>query len=357
MTLKEDYSKKGSVKMERIRFKDYLIDYLEFNNITNKDFANRIDITPKHLIDILSGERDISSNIIDKISLVTNIPADYIYRVEANYKFEKIIEDYLEKENLTETKYLNKYNYKYLIANNYMKFIDKENKLEIIKDILKFLRVSTPEKVYEIDKSALYKSNNDKPELLLLWLEKCYRETLEQTVEEYNKKNIDSLVEYIREVAKNNEFNEEKLIKKFNENGIYLVIQEDIPGSKIRGAFKVHRGIPAIYLTYKHHRIADIYFALLHELAHCKTDFNKAQSMSLVSYEDEIDETEKNADNQAYSWMVDEKYYKNICCKDNYRIETESQYPKAFIVYRLAKDKYIQYSSKQYQLFNEIIKK
>ena len=171
--------------MERIRFKDYLIDYLEYNNITNKDFANRIDITPKHLIDILSGERDISSSIIDKISLVTNIPADYIYRVEANYKFEKIIKDYLEKENLTETKYLNKYNYKYLIANNYMKFIDKENKLEIIKDILKFLRVSTPEKVYEIDKSALYKSNNDKPELLLLWLEKCYRETLEQTVEEY----------------------------------------------------------------------------------------------------------------------------------------------------------------------------
>ena len=43
--------------MERIRFKDYLIDYLEYNNITNKDFANRIDITPKHLIDILSGQK------------------------------------------------------------------------------------------------------------------------------------------------------------------------------------------------------------------------------------------------------------------------------------------------------------
>ena len=39
--------------MRKIKFADYLKEYLEFNNITNKDFANRIGITPKHLIDIL----------------------------------------------------------------------------------------------------------------------------------------------------------------------------------------------------------------------------------------------------------------------------------------------------------------
>lgn len=340
--------------MEKIRFKDYLIDYLEYNNITNKDFANRIGITPKHLIDILSGERDISSNIVEKISLVTDIPADYIYRIEINYKLEKTIEEYLKKENLTMSKYLNKYNYKYLVDTNYIKLVDKEDKIEIIKDILKFLRVATPEKVYEIDKSALYKSNNDKPELLLLWLEKCYRETLKQNVAEYDKRNIEVLVEYINSLAKNDEFNEEKLVKKFNESGIYLVIQEDIPGSKIRGAFKVHRGIPAIYLTYKHHRIADVYFALLHELAHCKTDFNKAQSMSLVSYEDEI--TETNADEQAYKWMVDDKYYNSICYSNKYNIKNETEYPKAFVVYRLAKDKRILHSSNEYQTYNSVIK-
>lgn len=340
--------------MERIRFKDYLMDYLEYNNITNKDFANRIGITPKHLIDILSGKRDISSNIVEKISLVTDIPADYIYRIEINYKLEKAIEEYLEKENLTVSKYLRKYNYKYLVDTNYIKLVDKADKIEIIKDILKFLRVATPEKVYEIDKSALYKSNNDKPELLLLWLEKCYKETLKQNVAEYDKRNIEVLVKYINSLAKNNEFNEEKLVKKFNENGIYLVIQEDIPGSKIRGAFKVHRGIPAIYLTYKHHRIADVYFALLHELAHCKTDFNKAQSMSLVSCEDET--TETSDDVQTYNWMVDDRYYNSICYNNKYNIKNETEYPKAFIVYRLAKDKRILYSSNEYQTYNSVIK-
>ena len=79
--------------------------------------------------------------------------------------------------------------------------------------------------------------------------------------------------------------------------------------------------------------------------------------MSLVSYEEENNETENNADNQAYNWMVNEQYYKHICSDSNYKIESEKEYPKSFIVYRLARDNYIQYNSKEYQLYNNLIKK
>ncbi|MBQ7104509.1 MAG: helix-turn-helix transcriptional regulator [Bacilli bacterium] len=340
--------------MGNVRFKDYLIDYLEFNNITNKDFANRIGISEKHLIDILAGERNLSSDIIEKISIVTDIPQKYIYSIELNYKLEKKIFEYLEQEKIQITSYLQKFKYTELIKECYIDFTDKSDKIEIVKDILKFLRVPEPQKVYEIEKgSVLFKSKNDKTELLLLWLEKCYRKTLEQNVENYNKENIKKIVDFILECAKKEEFIEEKLIAEFNKNGINLVIQDDIVGSKIRGAFKVHRGIPAIYITHKHKRIADIYFALLHELAHCKSDFNKAQGSSLVSFMDEnLDECEEKADKQAYSWMVDEEYYQTICCSDEYNIYLEDKYPKAFVVYRLAKDKKIKYGSDEYQQFN-----
>lgn len=341
--------------MKKIRFVDYLKDYLDFNNITNKDFANRIGITPKHLIDILSGECELSSSIIDGISIVTNIPSDYIYRLELNYKFENEIEEYLKNNELTELQYLNKFSYRYLIKENWIKFIDKEDKLEIIKDILKYLRVKNPEKVYEIDERIYFKSKNDKPELLLLWLEKCYRETLNQNVKKYNKNNIDELVNFIRDMANKNIFDEKSLIEKFNQCGIALVIQEDIPGSKIRGAFKVHKDVPAIYITYKHNRIADIYFALLHELAHCKKDFNKAKSTNLVSFNNQNEEEEQMADQQAYNWMVDEKYYNSIINNKNYNIENETNYPKSFVVYRLAKDKIINYSSSDYQNNNILL--
>ena len=74
-----------------------------------------------------------------------------------------------------------------------------------------------------------------------------------------------------------------ELIKVFNDNGIFLAIEKDLTGSKIRGAFKVLNIKPAIYITKKHKRYADIYFALLHELAHCKSDFNRAKSGSWIS--------------------------------------------------------------------------
>ncbi len=270
--------------MKKIRFVDYLKEYLDYKKITNKDFANRIGITPKHLIDILSGKIELSFSLIDSISIVTDIPSDYIYRMELNYRFESRIEDYLNKNKITLSQYINKFNYQYLIKNNWVDFIDKNNKMDIAKDILKFLRVKDPEKVYQIDENIYYKSKNDKPELLLLWLEKCYRESLNQKVEKYNKDNIEKLVDFIRNLASKNIFDEEKLIKEFNKNGIALVIKEDIPGSKIRGAFKVHKDIPSIYITYKHNRIADIYFALLHELAHCKHNFNQAKANNIISF-------------------------------------------------------------------------
>ena len=342
--------------MEKIRFIDYLNDYLEINNINNKDFANRIGISEKHLIDILSGASKLSSGVINSISFVTGIPIDYIYKIEANYELERDISNYLEKNKMTQTGFLNKFNYKYLIDNNWFNFVDKKDKLEIIKDILKFLRVKSPDKIYEIDEKIYYKSKNDKPELLLLWLEKCYKESLKQNIGNYDKKNIDFLAEYIKSCAKKSLFNKESLIKTFNENGIALVIKEDIPGSKIRGAFKVHKDVPAIYITMKHKRIADIYFALLHELAHCKSDFNMAKSTNLVSFEDKNEIEELKADKTAYNWMVDDKYYNLILSDNNYDINNEKKYPKCFVAYRFAKDGKLKYSSKEYQKYNTLLK-
>ena len=137
--------------MKNIKFTDYLKDYLEINKITNKEFANRIGITPKHLIDILDGKSELTTNLIEAISIVTNISTDYIYRLELNYKFEKKIEEYLKKNNLTLTTYLQKFNYKYLSQNNWIDFIDSNDKFEIVKDILKFLRVNSPDSLDTID--------------------------------------------------------------------------------------------------------------------------------------------------------------------------------------------------------------
>ncbi|MBE6150061.1 MAG: helix-turn-helix transcriptional regulator [Firmicutes bacterium] len=339
--------------MTHIRFIEILKDYLSEHNISNKEFSTRIGITPKHLIDILSGNVELSASVIHSISIVTNIPVEYILKLEENYRMECEIEQFLSKNNITLTQYLNKFSYRELIKNDWIRFIHVDNKMTSMMDILKYLRVTNPESLYKLDKNILYKSKNDKPEMLMVWLERCFRIASGQKVDKYDNENIDILVKFIIDNAKEGKFNENDLIEKFNENGIQLVIQTDLPGSKIRGAFKVNKDTPSIYLTHKYKRIADIYFALLHELAHCKSDFNKAKATSLVSYDGE--KCEDKADKQALNWMVDDEYYKKVITNCNYDIDNERKYPKSFILYRLALDKYIDFSNEYYQLYNFVI--
>ena len=72
------------MKKKKISFKDYLEDYFEYYNITKEEFASSIGITTNDLNDILSGELGLSDEIIERISIVTNISKDYIYKMEAD---------------------------------------------------------------------------------------------------------------------------------------------------------------------------------------------------------------------------------------------------------------------------------
>ena len=341
--------------MRKNKFGLQLKEYLDFYNISNNDFADRIGTTSKNLIDVINGEVQLSQNMIYNISFVTEIPVSYIENVEFNYKLDNSIINFLNKSNLTVREFINKFSYKEFSKEYDVKFTDEKSDIWIAKDILKYLRITNPESLYKQDSTIFYKSKNDKPELLSLWLERCYKIISNQEVGIYDKNNIEILVDYIRDCASKNKFDKEELINKFNENGIFLAIEKDLKGSKIRGAFKVLNDKPAIYITKKHNRYADIYFALLHELAHCKSDFNRAKSGSIVSIEDDIDleDYELKADSTALNWMISDSLYNII--KNNYKDIDNFDVIKSFFVYRLAKDKIIKYSSSLYQDNNLLI--
>lgn len=327
-------------------------ELLEFQKISINDYAERIGTTPKNLIDIIEGRVALSFNMICNIAFISEIPVNYIFNVEESFRVDNNIDKYLKDNNLTTRKLMNKFNYKELSEKYDVDYRDERNDYAILEDILKYLRIINPSLIYKQDNHIFYKSKNDKPELLALWLERCYRVVQQQEIKEYKKDNIENIVKFIKEEAINNRFDKEKLIKVFNENGIFLAIEPDLKGAKIRGAFRVLNNKPAIYITTKHKRYADVYFALLHELAHCKSDFNRAKSGSIVSLENSISEEdyEIKADKTALNWMVDDKKYSDIIKNKDFSSLD------CFIVYRLAKDKYISYNSKLYQVNNKIIK-
>lgn len=337
------------------KFGRELGEFLEFKNISIKEFADRINTTSKNLIDIIKGNVELSQNMIYNISFITGIPVSYIENTEQNYKMDKVIQNYLDENHLSIRNYINRFSYKELAEEYHVKYRDARNDYAIAKDILQYLRITNPNSLTKENNVIFYKSKNDKPELLALWLERCNRIIENQEVEKYTKQNINKLVEFIKMEASNNSFDENKLIMEFNKNGIFLAIQDDLKGTKVRGAFKVLNDKPAIYITRKHKRYADIYFALLHELAHCKSDYNRAKSGSIITMLDdkETEDYEIKANMQALDWMVPNKIYDKI--KINYENIEELDVVKSFFVYRLARDKIIKYSDSLYQKYNPLV--
>jgi len=328
--------------------------FLDFNNISVNEFAERVGTTSKNLIDIIEGRVSISQNMIYNISFITEISTSYIENVEKSFCLDKIIHHYLVENHLTIRQFINQFHYKELSEKYNIIYNNDRDDYNIAETILKYLRITSPELLYKKDNVIFYKSKNDKPELLALWLEHCYRMVKDQELGVYEKDNIQKLVCFIREEAKNNSFDKEKIISIFNQNGIFLAIEPDLKGSKIRGAFRVLNDKPAIYITPKYKRCADIYFALLHELAHCKSDFNRAKSGSIISFEENhsTEDYELKADKTAFNWMVDDDVYNKIIKEKNYENNNEIL---SFLVYRLAFDKMISYRSKLYQEYNRVI--
>ena len=335
------------------KFGKELGELLEFQNISINDYAERIGTTSKNLIDIIEGRVSLSQPIIYNISFISDIPTSYILNVEQSYSINKKIDNYLNDHDISIRQYINKFDYKDLPNTYGISYNNEQNDYSIARSILKYLRLSDPNQMYNSDGHIFYKSKNDKPELLALWLERCFKVVQEQEIKEYSKENIPKLVKFIREEAKERRFDKNRLIKEFNENGIFLAIEPDLKGAKIRGAFRVLNNKPAIYLTTRTKRIADIYFALLHELAHCKSDFNRAKNGSIISMIDSNGEEdyELKADETALNWMISDTDYNNIKNGNGYHYEV-----MPFLVYRLALDNIISYSSKKYQDNNPLIK-
>ena len=190
------------------KFGKELGNYIEFLNMSKKEFASRISTSQKNLIDIIKGDVELSQDMIYKISLVTDIPITYIENVEKNFKLNNMIDSFLKKHNIKISEYIKKYSLKESEKKYSIDITDSRDYYSIIRDLMKYLRISNLEQLYMEDNSIFYKSKNDKVELLALWLERCYKLAMEQEVGVYKKENINTLVSFIKSLASKNIFNE-----------------------------------------------------------------------------------------------------------------------------------------------------
>lgn len=334
-----------------IYFGKYLKDYLEFNNISQSEFAMRMGITQKHMNEILNGKTNITLEMAGNIERLTGISSSFIINVENSRKIkEKILEEYGTSENvkkvITKEYYINE-----LKKNNWITFKDESNILQVCIDLLNFLKVKDFKVVEKLEQQVLFKKTGNDFKKLALWIAHCDEMIQKQEVKEYNHYNLLFLISDLKDYAYQKEIDLDEIRNILNSYGIFFVCEKAIKGTKVRGCFKVKGKHPAIYVTDNYAGKDSFFFELFHELGHCKSDYNDAQNKIII---DGNKEKEEKADKFALNAMIEDDIWKEIVKSDLKestlkQVSEKYRIPMSFIVGRLAKVNKITYDSKIYQ--------
>lgn len=327
-------------------FGKHLKEYLEFYNISQSEFAIRLNITQKHMNEILNGKTDISLDIALAIQNLTDIPVEFIIKSE----YKKKIENYLylkyseeELKNMLKKRFL----IKELEEREWIKFNNITNIVQNYIDIFEYLKVRDFEALDKINEKTLFKKTGDDINKLSLWIARCDNLSKEQKVETYIKENFNFLIDDLKKLAYEESINIEKIQKLLNCYGIYFVVEKALTGSKVRGCFKVKMKNPAIYITKNYYGKDSFYYELFHELGHCRSDYNEAKSKVIVEGDEK---KELRADNFAINTMISKDIWEEIIkdySENNIKVISEKyKIPMSFIVGRLAKLNYIKYTNK-----------
>ena len=331
-------------------FGKYLKDYLEFNNISQSEFAIRMGITQKHMNEILNGKTNITLEMAANIERLTGIESSFIINVENSKKMkDKILLDYGSIEN-AKKEITKQYHVGELKKNKWVKFKDETNILQIGIDILDFLKIKDFGVLDKIEQQVLFKKTGNDFKKIALWMAHCDELAKEQKINEYNSYNLLFLIKDLNEYAYKNKINKKEIQELMNKYGIYFVCEKALEGTKVRGCFKVKGKQPAIYITDNYAGKDSFFFELYHELGHCKSDYNEGKNKVII---DGNDEKEKRADKFALEMMINDDIWKKILAtnlkeKELQKISEENRISMSFIVGRLAKIKKIEYTSTLY---------
>lgn len=334
-------------------FGKYLKEYLEFNNISQTEFASRLGVTQKHMNELLNGKTAITLGRATEIYNLTGIPIEFIINAEnrkniTNYLLKKYGSERELQNFIKENFYLNE-----LIKRNWIDFKDYTNAIQNYMDLIDFLKVTNFEALDMVQEKTLFKKSGEDINKLSLWIARCDEIAKEQKVKEYVPAALNFLIQDLKEEAYN-ELSIEKIQEILNSYGIYFVVEKALTGTKVRGCFKVKGKNPAIYITKNYTGKDSFFFELFHELGHCKSDYNEAKNKIIV---EGSKEQEERADKIALNSMIDKDIWKEI--ENNYKeenllsISKINKIPMSFIVGRLAKTKKIQYKSSLYNKYKD----
>lgn len=331
-------------------------EYLDEYSITQKDLAERINSSEKHISNVLNGKSRLTEEFALKLEkIIVGVPASYWLNYEAKYREQVAREEEMvavSRWNLQEI--AKKFHFKEVF-----KGLDMSLTQQAI-EMLKLLKISDFENFDNVyNKVAVdFMEDGGEKEALAIWLNMCEAEIEIQNGEidtvQYKECNIKENLKKFKLLSNNSktESSINSCRKLCNKLGIYLVFCEAVTNSKVRGALTTYKDHPSIFISGRFKSHSNTWFALMHEIGHLLLHYNKNDV--IVSYEDDEHEKEKEANEFARDFFIDPVKYKQFCDKNEITAETIKELAKEqgtipeIVVARLQHDKKIGFDQFKY---------
>lgn len=247
-------------------------EQLEMRKMTQKELAARMDMSEKHISQLINGEVRLMPEIANRLEAILGVPAYFWNNLEAYYR-ERVIQAQEENDMDADIELAKKVPYAEIVKLGWVAPTRKP--VERVKNLRRYFEVARL-KVLEklgmprIAYRKLGKNNNDDFDYVLAtWVQKARLLARDIEVSPINLQKLSSYIPKIRQLTSEApEIFCQKIESILAECGIAIVFLAHLKGSFLHGASFIEGKKIVIGLTVRGSYADKFWFSLFHELGH-----------------------------------------------------------------------------------------
>ncbi|WP_017187060.1 ImmA/IrrE family metallo-endopeptidase [Alkalibacillus haloalkaliphilus] len=338
-------------------------DYLEEYGISQKELSRRLGMSEKHVSNVLSGKSRLTEEFaISLEKIIHDVPASYWLNYESKFREFKKREE-LEQNEFSEEK-LKYYSKKFKFSSVFggLNWDLKKQANEMLK-LLRIDNFDIFDSVYS-DLEVEFMEDGGEVEPIAIWLNLAKEEIEIQNKDlsdvKFNKEKVINSLSKLKKISMNKDYiNSLNSVRKLlNRAGVYLVFQDPIENSKVRGALTTYKSRPAVFISGRFKSHDHVWFALMHEIGHLLQHY--VPNDTIISLEDDLYSSnstsikEEEANEFARNFFIDAEDYKKFVSKNEFNKSTiidfalDQNVLPGIVVARLQHDNYVPHSKLNY---------
>lgn len=296
---------------------EILSDILEDRGITQKQLANRLGISLKHMSELLGGDVSISTSMALKLEFVLDTPAETWLKLQSNYDMVKSrlnMQDQLNEQFENEKNLLSDFKDCYKNLQEWDLVEKTLNRKDRYKNILNYFGVSSLQLLLNNYHPIKFRKTADTPDqyCVAAWLrfgEKQYENRPTQAP--FNAAKFNQSLKNMRTLTKEPiNLSTKKLVEMCDESGVSLVFTPYFSKSYINGATRwVAPSRPLIQLSELNKRSDALWFTFFHEAAHLMLHSRKQNYINWDNHSLSDIEEEEEANSFARDILIPTKKY------------------------------------------------